>query len=59
MYWAIMNRRREAISVFSVFIPRFSPVCSSDVRLACMSISDHVVFAQLNSAHVINRKWIA
>ncbi|KAG1878226.1 hypothetical protein F4604DRAFT_1923786 [Suillus subluteus] len=50
MYWAIVNHQREAISAFAAFIPRFSSVCSSNVRLTCMSISDHCVFAQLNSA---------
>ncbi|KAG2353163.1 hypothetical protein BDR07DRAFT_1615108, partial [Suillus spraguei] len=56
MYWAIVNHRREAVSEFAAFITRFSSVCSSDVRLACMSISDHAVFSQLNSARVINPK---
>ncbi|KAG2075169.1 hypothetical protein BDR04DRAFT_1115162 [Suillus decipiens] len=46
MYLAIVNHQREAVSAFAAFIPRFSSVCSSDVRLA--------LFAQLNSTCVIN-----
>ncbi|KAG2044000.1 hypothetical protein BDR03DRAFT_1005192 [Suillus americanus] len=48
MYWAVVNHRREALSAFAVFIPRFSSVCFDDLRLACMIINDHASFAQLN-----------
>ncbi|KAG2742008.1 hypothetical protein P692DRAFT_20811834 [Suillus brevipes Sb2] len=48
LYWAIVNNRREAFSVFAAFIPRFSSVCCSDLRLACMMTSDHELFTQLN-----------
>ncbi|KAG1889400.1 hypothetical protein F4604DRAFT_1915272 [Suillus subluteus] len=56
MYWAVVNGQREAFSVFAAHIPQFSSVCSSDLRLACMSTSNHALFMQLNLGHVINSK---
>jgi len=52
LYWAIVNNRREAFSVFAAFISEFSSVCSSDLHLACMATSDHALFMQLNLAKV-------
>ncbi|KAG1891040.1 hypothetical protein F4604DRAFT_1988707 [Suillus subluteus] len=34
LYWAIVNNRREALWEFTKFISKFSPACSSDLRLA-------------------------
>ncbi|KAG1750525.1 uncharacterized protein EDB91DRAFT_1244106 [Suillus paluster] len=48
LYWAIVNDRREAFSAFIAFIPRFSSVCASDLRLACMATNDQALFAHLN-----------
>jgi hypothetical protein len=48
LYWAIVNNRREALITFIEFIPKFSLMCSSDLRLACMTTSDHALFVQLN-----------
>jgi len=48
LYWAIVNNRREVFSAFAGFISKFSSVCSSDLRLACMATSDHALFTQLN-----------
>ncbi|KAG2343875.1 hypothetical protein BDR05DRAFT_999770 [Suillus weaverae] len=56
MYWAILNHRREAFSAFAAFIANFSSVCTSDLRLACMSTSDHVLFTQMKLGRVINPK---
>ncbi|KAG2045215.1 hypothetical protein BDR03DRAFT_995442 [Suillus americanus] len=56
MYWAVVNGQKEAFSVFAAHIPQFSSVCSSDLRLACMSTSNHGLFMQLNLGHVINSK---
>ncbi|KAG1857684.1 hypothetical protein DFJ58DRAFT_744987 [Suillus subalutaceus] len=56
MYWAIVNHQPEAFSAFAAFIPKFSSVCSSDLRLACMFTSNHALFTQLNLGRVINRK---
>ncbi|KAG2109556.1 uncharacterized protein F5147DRAFT_772864 [Suillus discolor] len=56
MYWAVVNCRREAFSMFTAHIPQFSSVCYSDLRLACMSTSNHALFMQLNLGHVINSK---
>ncbi|KAG0697963.1 hypothetical protein DFH29DRAFT_856319 [Suillus ampliporus] len=56
MYWAIVNHHREAFSAFAAFIPKFSSVFSSDLRLACMFASDHASFTQLNLGHIISSK---
>jgi len=56
LYWSIVNHRRETFSALATFIPQFTPVCSSDLRLACIATSDHELFTQLNLRHVINRK---
>ncbi|KAG0700079.1 hypothetical protein DFH29DRAFT_933961 [Suillus ampliporus] len=48
LYWAIVNNRREAYSVFALFISKISSVCSSDLRRACMVTSDHALFMQLD-----------
>lgn len=47
LYWAIVNKRQEAFSAFAVFITKFSPVCSSDLRLACVATHNQALFAQL------------
>ncbi|KAG1735867.1 uncharacterized protein EDB91DRAFT_541980 [Suillus paluster] len=47
LYWAIVNNRREALSVFATLIPELSSDCSSDFRLACMATGDHASFTQL------------
>lgn len=47
LYWAIVNKRREALSAFAVFITKFSSICSSDLRFACMATHDQALFAQL------------
>lgn len=47
LYWAIVNKRQEALSAFAVFITKFSSICSSDLRLACMATHDQALFAQL------------
>ncbi|KAG2134301.1 hypothetical protein BD769DRAFT_479731 [Suillus cothurnatus] len=54
LYWSIVNHRRETFSTLATFIPQFTPVCSSDLRLACIATSDHELFTQLNLGHVIN-----
>lgn len=56
MYWAIVNNRGEALAAFSAFIPKFSSVCTSGLRLACMFTSNHALFMQLNIGRVINPK---
>lgn len=56
MYWAIVNNRGEALAAFSAFIPKFSSVCTSGLRLACMFTSNHALFMQLNLGRVINPK---
>ncbi|KAG2750798.1 hypothetical protein P692DRAFT_20831431 [Suillus brevipes Sb2] len=52
MYWAVVNDQREACSVFNSHILQFASVCSSGLRLACMSTS---VYALFTLGHVINR----
>ncbi|KAG2042875.1 hypothetical protein BDR03DRAFT_942313 [Suillus americanus] len=47
LYWAIVNKRQEAFSAFAVFITKFSPVCSSDLRLACVATHNQALFVQL------------
>lgn len=47
LYWAIVNKRQEAFSAFAVFITKFSSVCSSDLRLACVATHNQALFAQL------------
>ncbi|KAG2045175.1 hypothetical protein BDR03DRAFT_26272 [Suillus americanus] len=59
MYWAVMNGQREAFSAFAAYIPQFSSVCSSDLRLACMSTSNHALFMELNLGRVINSKDVS
>jgi hypothetical protein len=59
MYWVIVNNRGEALAAFSAFIPKFSSVCTSGLRLACMFTSNHALFMQLNLGRVINRKCMA
>jgi hypothetical protein len=56
MYWAIMNNRREALLALSGYISKFSPICSSDLRLACMATSNHALFMQLNLKRRVGRK---
>ncbi|KAG2134298.1 hypothetical protein BD769DRAFT_479583 [Suillus cothurnatus] len=54
LYWSIINHRRETCSALATFIPQFTSVCSSDLRLACIATSDHELFTQLNLGHVIS-----
>ncbi|KAG1783193.1 hypothetical protein EV702DRAFT_1224079 [Suillus placidus] len=56
LYWAIVNNRREALWVFMNFIPKLSPACSSDLRLACMMVNDHTLFTQLDLSEKLNPK---
>ncbi|KAJ8597988.1 hypothetical protein M405DRAFT_6425 [Rhizopogon salebrosus TDB-379] len=56
LYWAIVNNRREALITFIEFIPKFSLMCSSDLRLACMTTNDHALFVQLNLGTKNNSK---
>lgn len=58
MYWAIVNDRREALSAFTGFISEISSVCSDELRLACMTTSDHALFTQLNLGRDIGRKYM-
>jgi len=52
-----MNSLMEAFFEFIKFIPKFSPVCSSELRLACMAVSGHDSFMLLNSKENDNRKY--
>ncbi|KAG2369572.1 hypothetical protein BDR07DRAFT_527594 [Suillus spraguei] len=56
LYWAIVNNRREALWKFINFIPKLSRACSSDLRLACMMVSDHTLFTQLDLSEKISPK---
>ncbi|KAG1750434.1 uncharacterized protein EDB91DRAFT_1244018 [Suillus paluster] len=56
LYWAIMDHRREALSVLTLFISKFSRVRSFDLRLACMTVNDRALFTQLNLGGKINSK---
>ncbi|KAG1872465.1 hypothetical protein DFJ58DRAFT_722402 [Suillus subalutaceus] len=56
LYWSIVNHGREVFSALAAFIPRFTPVCSSDLRQACIAISDHELFTQLKLEDVFNPK---
>ncbi|KAG2121752.1 hypothetical protein DEU56DRAFT_904600 [Suillus clintonianus] len=56
LYWAIVNNRREALWAFIKFISKFSPACSSELRLACMAVNDHVLFTQLNLSSSMSPK---
>ncbi|KAG1858782.1 hypothetical protein DFJ58DRAFT_744827 [Suillus subalutaceus] len=48
LYWAIVNNRPQAVRAFNKFISCYSPVCTSDLRIACMITSNHAMFMQLN-----------
>ncbi|KAG1885090.1 hypothetical protein F4604DRAFT_1729659 [Suillus subluteus] len=54
LYWSIVNHGREAFSALATFVPQFTPVCSSDLRLACIATRDHELFTQLKLGHVVN-----
>ncbi|KAG1770862.1 hypothetical protein EV702DRAFT_1202190 [Suillus placidus] len=54
LYWSIVNHGREAFSALATFIPQFTPACSSDLRLACISTSDHELFMQLKLGYVVD-----
>ncbi|KAG1882383.1 hypothetical protein F4604DRAFT_1743749 [Suillus subluteus] len=56
LYWAIVTNKREALLEFTKFIPNLSPVCSSDLRLACMAANDHDSFMLLNLGGVVSPK---
>ncbi|KAG2109760.1 hypothetical protein DEU56DRAFT_939021 [Suillus clintonianus] len=56
LYWAIVKKRREVLWVFTKFISEFSPACSSDLRLACMTMNDNDLFMQLNLGDNVNPK---
>ncbi|KAG1866487.1 hypothetical protein DFJ58DRAFT_723985 [Suillus subalutaceus] len=58
LYWAIVNDRREALLAFINFIPKLSPACSSDLRLACMMVSDHALFTWLDLGKKLNHKCV-
>ena len=59
MYWAIVNDRREVLSAVKGFISTRSTACSDDLRLACMSISDHALFIELGLEQAIGRTCTA
>ena len=59
MYWAIVNDRREVLSAVKGFISTPSTACSDDLRLACMSISDHALFIELGLEQAIGRTCTA
>ncbi|KAG1897698.1 uncharacterized protein F5891DRAFT_1279930 [Suillus fuscotomentosus] len=50
-YWATVNHRQEVRSAFTKLFEvdnfKFSPECSSDLRLACMRTSNHTLFSDL------------
>ncbi|KAG1901028.1 uncharacterized protein F5891DRAFT_1188144 [Suillus fuscotomentosus] len=48
LYWAIVNHWREVLLEFVKFIPKFSRACSADLRLVCVTASDHDSFMLLN-----------
>ncbi|KAG1756551.1 uncharacterized protein EDB91DRAFT_23151 [Suillus paluster] len=48
MYWAIVNNRPQVLWALFKFIPRYTSAAASDVRLACMTTSDHALFMKLN-----------
>lgn len=48
IYWAIVNKRPEAFSAFIPFMSKLSSGCQSDLRRACMVVSNHALFIQLN-----------
>ncbi|KAG1820722.1 hypothetical protein EV424DRAFT_1614831 [Suillus variegatus] len=52
MYWSIVNHEREAFFALATFIPQFTPVCSSDLRLACIATNNHELFTQLDLGYV-------
>ncbi|KAG1872466.1 hypothetical protein DFJ58DRAFT_761747 [Suillus subalutaceus] len=54
LYWSIVNHGREAFSALATFVPQFTPVCSSGLRLACIATRDHELFTQLKLGHVVN-----
>ncbi|KAG1806180.1 uncharacterized protein BJ212DRAFT_785104 [Suillus subaureus] len=56
LYWAIVNNQRETLLEFTKFILKFSPACSSDLRLACMTVNDHDSFMLLNLGDIVNPK---
>jgi hypothetical protein len=58
LYWAIINNWREALWVFMNFIPKLSPACSSDLRLACIMVSNHKLFMQLDLGLQVNCEYI-
>jgi cellulose synthase/poly-beta-1,6-N-acetylglucosamine synthase-like glycosyltransferase len=56
MYWAIVKDRREVLSALVGYISQISSVCSDDLRLACMLVSDHILFMQLGLELEIGRE---
>ncbi|KAG2133296.1 hypothetical protein DEU56DRAFT_981534 [Suillus clintonianus] len=52
LYWAIVNDKLEVLSMFAEFISEFSSNCRSDLRLACMTTNNQVLFAQLSLGHI-------
>jgi len=57
LYWAIVNKRQEALSEFIKFIPKILPASYSDLRLACMTVNDHNSFMLLNLGENVNCKY--
>ncbi|KAG1735580.1 uncharacterized protein EDB91DRAFT_1348254 [Suillus paluster] len=43
LYWAIVNRRPDALSALAGFISQFSSVCTSDLRFAINSPKDEIL----------------
>ncbi|KAG1750500.1 uncharacterized protein EDB91DRAFT_1344152 [Suillus paluster] len=56
LYWAIVNHHSDAFVAFYRWISQFSSVCTSDMRLACMTTSNHELFTALNLGRVVNPK---
>jgi len=55
LYWAILSGRLEVLWAFIKFISRWSYICASDLRLACMATNNHALFIQLNLRRNIGR----
>ncbi|KAG2078093.1 hypothetical protein BDR04DRAFT_448153 [Suillus decipiens] len=47
LYWAVVNNRLEALSAFLKFINAYTPIGTEEMRLACMTTSDHALFMKL------------
>ncbi|KAG2123241.1 hypothetical protein DEU56DRAFT_925145 [Suillus clintonianus] len=56
LYWAIINNRRDVLWAFDKFISQYSPVAFADLRIACMAVSDHDLFMQMDLGDDVNPK---